>query len=268
MYLGGTKLFPTPWALRLAISFAWGTTGSTFPKSTQQPEWSFWERISGCIWFLLITFQERFISPVSWHLSLSILCHHYLCTWLTSSMAFRMFTYPQDLTQGLGQWLWTDGWENGWREGGREVRREGRREGGRKSDAKKCQTRTWTHRNLPGTQHEILSTQYTKFSLSTYMFQPKNIHGEMGTERIVRGTWYFELEGASERFSGCCSRQMNYFHAGLPAHLWSVSLELRSRSACHLSAWTGSVLGCCVGRSQELGIWVSCLNLTVCAAIT
>lgn len=41
MYLGCTKLFPTPGALRLAISFAWGPVGSTFPKSTRQPEWSF-----------------------------------------------------------------------------------------------------------------------------------------------------------------------------------------------------------------------------------
>lgn len=113
----------------------------------------------------------------------------------------------------------------------------------------------------------------------------------MGTERIVRGTWYFEVEGVWDVLPGSCLHHMNYFCARTAcapvlcelgaAKTFCLSSQRAAscglhgrpggrletmRSVCRdLAALTGNVLGWCVGLAHELGIWVSCLNLTVCA---
>lgn len=156
------------------------------------------------------------------------------------------------------------------------------------------------------TQSKILSIQYIKFSLSTNTaFSVKKAYVSTktpwrdGNRKNYKRNVALWVRGSVWRLQVAARTRWTISVPGLPVHPWSVSLELRGCSACHLrgqQAWgctgggarrpgrlesvrsvcsdqaalTGSVLGCCVGLSQELGIRASCLNLTVwvLAAVT
>lgn len=114
----------------------------------------------------------------------------------------------------------------------------------------------------------------------------------MRTERILRGTWYFKLEGVSETFRlllrwlhtmealllhqdrlpfcglRACEGQLPANSKGSQPRATQEAgqgLETMKSVCSDLAALTGNVLGWPVGLAHELGIWASCLNLTVCA---